>query len=89
MKTFVIAGLLISCAIAQQQQQQQQQAIPPFLIGAPPRVVDEFQRLLSTAAQRTDSDMERAIEDWISKQNQGIQVSKFSFNLALIEHVAK
>ncbi|KAL3994999.1 hypothetical protein ACH3XW_23995 [Acanthocheilonema viteae] len=81
MKAFVIASLLISCAFAQQQQQQpqlqqqQQFPVPPFLIGASPKVISEFQQLINSGRQRTDREMEQAVESWIAQQSQKIQVS--------------
>lgn len=78
MKAFITASLLIySCAIAQQRQQQQRAPLPPFLVGASQQVINEFQQLLSTAGQRTDSQMEQAIESWIARQSQQIQVSNY------------
>ncbi|CAG9531919.1 unnamed protein product [Cercopithifilaria johnstoni] len=69
MKAFIIANLLILLAIAQRQQP----IVPPFLVGEPAAVVDQFQQLLVRAEQRTDKEVEQSIELWISRQSDKIQ----------------
>uniref|UniRef100_A0A0R3RMN4 DUF148 domain-containing protein n=1 Tax=Elaeophora elaphi TaxID=1147741 RepID=A0A0R3RMN4_9BILA len=56
-----------------QQQQQYQPSVPPFLYGAPQKIINEFQQLLSKIGQRSDREIERTIESWISRQSQNIQ----------------
>uniref|UniRef100_A0A915Q1M1 SXP/RAL-2 family protein Ani s 5-like cation-binding domain-containing protein n=1 Tax=Setaria digitata TaxID=48799 RepID=A0A915Q1M1_9BILA len=86
MKLLIIAAsIVISSIVAQQQQQQRrqqqqqqqqqqlQEQVPPFLVGAPQNVVNEFREIIATGGQRTDKQMEQAIESWIARQNQKIQ----------------
>lgn len=64
-----------------QQQQQPIQQVPPFLIGESQDVIREFERLLASGAQRTDSEMERLIESWIGQRSPKVQVSSLTSTL--------
>ncbi|VDO81349.1 unnamed protein product, partial [Onchocerca flexuosa] len=79
-----------------QQQEQQQQLqrqlqlfIPPFLIGAPPNVTNDFLQLLATAPYRTDKQMEETIEKWIARQTVSIQDAYKQFKKLALEALAK
>ncbi|KAL7075911.1 hypothetical protein ACQ4LE_004418 [Meloidogyne hapla] len=50
---------------------------PPFLEGAPQNKINEFHQLLIKSGQKTDSEIEQLVKDWIGKQTPDIQ-SKYA-----------
>ncbi|KAI1727405.1 OV-17 antigen [Ditylenchus destructor] len=46
---------------------------PPFLQGASPDVINDFHKLLAQTAAKTDSQIDEAVDQWISKQDAGIK----------------
>uniref|UniRef100_A0A2K6WN95 DUF148 domain-containing protein n=1 Tax=Onchocerca volvulus TaxID=6282 RepID=A0A2K6WN95_ONCVO len=75
--------------LQQLQQQQVQLFIPPFLIGAPPNVTNDFLQLLATAPYRTDKQMEETIERWVARQTITIQSAYKEFKKLALEALAK
>ncbi|CEF59754.1 Domain of unknown function DUF148 domain-containing protein [Strongyloides ratti] len=47
--------------------------LPPFLVGAPQPVAASFEALIAANAHKPETEIDKAVEDWISKQDQGIK----------------
>ncbi|VDM96240.1 unnamed protein product [Thelazia callipaeda] len=69
MKVFILISLFVAYCIAQQNM------VPPFLIGQPAAVVQDFHQILLTAVDKTDMQMEQAIENWISRQSATVKAA--------------
>uniref|UniRef100_A0A914R244 Uncharacterized protein n=1 Tax=Parascaris equorum TaxID=6256 RepID=A0A914R244_PAREQ len=72
MKALIIFIAIVGIAFAQGQQGEQ--GPPPFLVGAPANVVDEFKQLVNGAPDKTDAEVDRDIENWIARQGPKVKV---------------
>jgi len=59
---------------------------PPFLQGASPALIDEFHKLLATSSAKTDKQIDDAVDDWVSKQDDGIKSKYAEFKTQMKEH---
>jgi hypothetical protein len=48
--------------------------VPPFLEDAPKKVIASFHDLISNAHDLNDKQIDQAVEEWIEKQSDDIQV---------------
>ena len=48
--------------------------VPPFLEGAPDKVIASFHDLISNAHDLNDQQIDQAVEEWVEKQSDDIQV---------------
>ncbi|KAJ1348913.1 hypothetical protein KIN20_004322 [Parelaphostrongylus tenuis] len=71
----LLAGITIFIAVSSyvEGQRGQQQELPPFLQGASPATVKEFEMLLMKAENMTQNQLDMAINEWISRQDPRIQ----------------
>uniref|UniRef100_A0A7E4W4I3 ANIS5_cation-bd domain-containing protein n=1 Tax=Panagrellus redivivus TaxID=6233 RepID=A0A7E4W4I3_PANRE len=65
---FALAVVVVAAVMAQEAPQ-----TPPFLEGASPAVVSEFNTLLAGAHGQTDAQLEGKVDAWVSKQSKDIQ----------------
>ncbi|KAI1711989.1 OV-17 antigen [Ditylenchus destructor] len=56
---------------------------PPFLQGASPDVINDFHKLLAQTAAKTDSQIDEAVDQWISKQDASIKTKYTQFKAAM------
>ncbi|KAK6055869.1 hypothetical protein COOONC_06625 [Cooperia oncophora] len=54
---------------------QEAQGPPPFLASASPAKQKEFEALLANAGSMTDPQIDKAVTDWIAKQDQKIKTA--------------
>lgn len=76
MKACVIATALALFAISASAQPMPP-PVPPFLQGANPSVIQEFEQLIATSGHLTDAQIDAAVDDWVSKQSAGIKVRSY------------
>uniref|UniRef100_A0A0N5C5R3 DUF148 domain-containing protein n=1 Tax=Strongyloides papillosus TaxID=174720 RepID=A0A0N5C5R3_STREA len=51
--------------------------VPPFLVGAPQSVHSSFEAVIKTNANKPEAEIDKAVEDWVSKQDASIK-TKFA-----------
>ncbi|VDM59360.1 unnamed protein product [Angiostrongylus costaricensis] len=70
---FLLASIALLIAANSLVGGQSQQDLPPFLQGASPATVKEFEKLLMGAENMTQSQLDAAINNWVNKQDARIQ----------------
>uniref|UniRef100_A0A0K0EH71 DUF148 domain-containing protein n=1 Tax=Strongyloides stercoralis TaxID=6248 RepID=A0A0K0EH71_STRER len=59
--------------------------LPPFLVGAKPGVADSFEKLIAANAHKPEAEIDKVVEDWISKQDQGVKTKFQQFKAQMTQ----
>uniref|UniRef100_A0A914PMM8 SXP/RAL-2 family protein Ani s 5-like cation-binding domain-containing protein n=2 Tax=Panagrolaimus davidi TaxID=227884 RepID=A0A914PMM8_9BILA len=59
--------------------------LPPFLEGADQSVIKQFDHLIASSGSLTDSQIDAAVDEWISKQSDDIKVEEMKKHQAAAE----
>ena len=89
MKVLMILGLVVILATAcyarpkdssssEEKQKDSDDERPAFLIKATPDQVKEFKELMESSGDKTDKQIDEAVEEWVNKQGGEIKVSRIS-----------
>uniref|UniRef100_A0AC35FIU2 SXP/RAL-2 family protein Ani s 5-like cation-binding domain-containing protein n=1 Tax=Panagrolaimus sp. PS1159 TaxID=55785 RepID=A0AC35FIU2_9BILA len=62
--------------------------LPPFLEGADQSVIKQFDHLIASSGSLTDSQIDAAVDEWISKQSDDIKNKYNSFKEEMKKHQA-
>ncbi|VDM43261.1 unnamed protein product [Toxocara canis] len=84
MKIVIILVTLLVVVFAQGPQ-----GPPPFLAGAPQQVINEFGQLLRGAPDKTDAQIDRDIEQWVSRQGGKVKAEYEKFKAQLRQGKAR
>ena len=89
MKSFIaVVGIAFAIFVISVSSQPMPPQIPPFLEGADRSVVKQFDHLIASSGSLTDSQIDAAVDEWISKQSDDIKTKYNSFKEEMKKHQA-